>query len=192
MSSDDIAVLMPDASKRDLEVGRRYLGRVNNIAEYGVFVDLTPDLSEGGSDLSGLVHERNLPATASPRDFTVGERCVVELDEFRENGDIALEMHYSESAGAKSGPIPEDDHFSNSAVATPGVTLEDVMDEVRALAGAVEGLSPADLDDDDLGAQAVEVVTSLHADEGYEATYLTKDLSGGGAKVVVEFEERGG
>ncbi|QLH77703.1 S1 RNA-binding domain-containing protein [Halosimplex rubrum] len=58
--------------------GDLYLAEVNGVVEYGVFVDLS-------DDVSGLVHASNLIGT-----YEVGDELVVELEEVRENGDIAF------------------------------------------------------------------------------------------------------
>ncbi|WP_226010360.1 DHH family phosphoesterase [Halomicrobium salinisoli] len=62
----------------DVEEGELYVGAVNGVVEYGVFVDLS-------DELSGLVHASNLEG-----DYDVGDEVVVELAEVRENGDVSF------------------------------------------------------------------------------------------------------
>jgi RecJ-like exonuclease len=63
----------------DVEEGSYYAGTVNGVVEYGIFVDLS-------DELSGLVHDSNLVG-----EYEVGDELVVELAEVRENGDVAFE-----------------------------------------------------------------------------------------------------
>ncbi|MFB6308227.1 MAG: DHH family phosphoesterase [Haloarculaceae archaeon] len=63
----------------DLDEGKRYLGTVNGVVDYGVFVDLS-------TSVSGLVHESNLTES-----YDVGDELVVELVEVREDGDLSFE-----------------------------------------------------------------------------------------------------
>ena len=51
---------------------------MNGVVDYGVFVDLS-------DDVSGLVHESNLEA-----DPAVGDELVVELVEIRDDGDLGF------------------------------------------------------------------------------------------------------
>jgi len=61
-----------------VESGEYYLGTVNGVVKYGVFVDVS-------DEVSGLVHSSNLQGT-----YEVGDQLVVELDEVREDGDVAF------------------------------------------------------------------------------------------------------
>jgi RecJ-like exonuclease len=72
--------LAPDSTIDDVEADTQYLGTVNGVVDYGVFVDLS-------DAVSGLVHESNLD-----RSYEVGDELVVELDQIRENGDVAFEV----------------------------------------------------------------------------------------------------
>ncbi|MDL5360524.1 DHH family phosphoesterase [Halalkalicoccus sp. NIPERK01] len=63
----------------ELDSDTPYLATVNGVVEYGVFVDLS-------EEVSGLVHE-----SALETDYAVGDRLVVSLEQVRENGDIAFE-----------------------------------------------------------------------------------------------------
>ncbi len=70
--------LAADCTVEDVEDGVPYLAEINGIVEYGIFVDLS-------DSVSGLVHESVLEGT-----FRVGEEIVVELEDVRENGDMAF------------------------------------------------------------------------------------------------------
>ena len=73
-----VVELPADADVGDLERGTYYRGRVNGVVPYGVFVDLS-------EEVSGLIHESNLES-----DPAVGDELVVELETVRENGDVSL------------------------------------------------------------------------------------------------------
>jgi RecJ-like exonuclease len=70
---------LADACTADaLEEGNHYHATVNGVVEYGVFVDVS-------GEVSGLVHDSGLRG-----DHDVGDELVVELIEVRENGDLAF------------------------------------------------------------------------------------------------------
>ena len=70
---------LADACTADaLEEGNHYHATVNGVVEYGVFVDVS-------GEVSGLVHDSELRG-----DPDVGDELVVELIEVRENGDLAF------------------------------------------------------------------------------------------------------
>ncbi len=68
--------LAANCTLADLEEGNRYHATVNGVMDYGVFVDVS-------EQLSGLVHSSNLVGT-----YDVGEDLIVELAEIREDGDL--------------------------------------------------------------------------------------------------------
>jgi RecJ-like exonuclease len=70
--------LDPRCGREAVESGALYHGTVNGIVDYGVFVDVS-------DQVSGLVHESNLLA-----DYDVGDKLIVELDEERQNGDLSF------------------------------------------------------------------------------------------------------
>ncbi|MBO4248531.1 RecJ like exonuclease [Halomicrobium sp. IBSBa] len=85
----------------DVEEGSCYVGTVNGVVEYGVFVDLS-------EELSGLVHDSNLVG-----DYDVGDELVVELAQVRENGDVSFEEvqfadYTTESVGRGSDAVVDD------------------------------------------------------------------------------------
>jgi RecJ-like exonuclease len=70
--------LAPGCTVEDVEVGEYYHATVNGIVDYGVFVDLS-------QEVSGLVHSSNLRG-----EYDVGDDLIVELLEVRENGDLSF------------------------------------------------------------------------------------------------------
>jgi RecJ-like exonuclease len=70
--------LAPDCTIEDVTVGDYYHAAVNGVVAYGVFVDVS-------DDVSGLVHESNLDGA-----YDVGDRLLVRLEEIRDNGDVAF------------------------------------------------------------------------------------------------------
>ena len=71
--------LSPEATIDDVEEDTPYLGRVNGVVDYGVFVDLS-------DAVSGLVHE----STLGEASYDVGDELVVELDRIRDDGDVGF------------------------------------------------------------------------------------------------------
>jgi RecJ-like exonuclease len=71
--------LAPDCTDEDIEVGSLYHAVVNGVVDYGVFVDIS-------DNVSGLIHESNLD-----NEYEVDDRLIVELTDVRENGDIAFD-----------------------------------------------------------------------------------------------------
>lgn len=78
---DTLYALDAQCTLDDLDSDRAYLGEVNGVVDYGVFVDLS-------DSVAGLVHESNLQGT-----YSVGDNIVVSVEEIHENGDIALQEH---------------------------------------------------------------------------------------------------
>lgn len=70
--------LAPDCTTDDLEEDAAYIGTVDGIVDYGMFVRLAPGVS-------GLAHESEYTGA-----FEVGEEVVVRLLEIRENGDLSF------------------------------------------------------------------------------------------------------
>jgi RecJ-like exonuclease len=70
--------LAPACTLDETEPDQNYHAVVNGVVEYGIFVDVS-------DEVSGLVHESNLDRT-----YEVGDRLIVHLDEVKDNGDIAF------------------------------------------------------------------------------------------------------
>lgn len=111
--------LEPDAHEGEVKRDTTYLSKVTNVVEYGVFVSLTPSY---GSDITGLVHQTNLPPSTDPGEYEPGDRIVVELGERKEDGDLAFLGLYSPDADG-SGPDMVDLQRS----------LADIREDVEAL-----------------------------------------------------------
>lgn len=77
-AEDAVYVFPPDGDEDAVVPERPYRGTVNGVVEYGVFVDLGPDLS-------GLVHSSNLRG-----DYDVGDSIAVVLEDRRDNGDLSF------------------------------------------------------------------------------------------------------
>ena len=88
--------LDPDCTAADVEKGRAYRSEINGVVEYGVFVDLS-------ESVSGLVHESVLEGT-----YRVGQELVVELEEVRENGDMAFRPVDVDLEAADVRSVPHD------------------------------------------------------------------------------------
>ncbi len=115
--------LDPNCDFEYVSEGDLYLAEVNGVVEYGVFVDLS-------DDVSGLVHASNLLGT-----YEVGDELVVELEEVRENGDLAFDEVDLPDYEVES--VSRDSH----AVADLGdvvgesVTLEGVVVQIKQTGG---------------------------------------------------------
>jgi len=77
--------LDPRCGREAVESGALYHATVNGVVDYGVFVDVS-------DQVSGLVHESNLFAS-----YDVGDKLIVELDDERENGDLSFVERAPES-----------------------------------------------------------------------------------------------
>ncbi|MFC3956947.1 DHH family phosphoesterase [Halovivax cerinus] len=70
--------LDPSCPPDEVEPETPYLAEINGIVDYGIFVDLS-------DNVSGLVHESVLEGT-----YRVGDELVVELEAVREDGDLSF------------------------------------------------------------------------------------------------------
>jgi RecJ-like exonuclease len=131
--------LAPDCTVDDVEVGSYYHAVVNGVVDYGVFVDIS-------DNVSGLVHESNLNDS-----YDVGDRLVVELSDVRENGDLAFVAadvedyqtetvdHEPERTSIEQLRTGEDVHIEGAVVQikqTGGPTIFHVSDESGIVACA--------------------------------------------------------
>ena len=72
------------ASERSIQSDVLYIGTINNVREYGVFVSLTKPYTS--SDVTGLVHKSNFPLARTTDDYQAGDRVFIELQEHAEKG----------------------------------------------------------------------------------------------------------
>mgnify|MGYP006294540703 CR=1 FL=1 len=173
----EAATILPDqALEDDLAFETSYLARVQNTADYGVFVNLTP---EHGSDISGLVHQSRLPMPTRPEDYDPGDRLVVELEARKDNGDLA----FTALAGEVSGLSARSDE---TVVAGRGATAR------RGQQGPARSADP----DDDAPAPSLlaepvaEVLATIRAarDRGDTVAGARVERTAEGLTVEVTFE----
>ena len=112
--------LDPRCDREAVEAGELYHATVNGVVEYGVFVDIS-------DQVSGLVHESNLLGT-----YEVGDKLIVELDDERENGDLSFVERAPET-------------YTTEAIEYgAGTTVSDLSEHVGStvhLEGAVVGIN---------------------------------------------------
>ncbi|SDJ48615.1 RecJ-like exonuclease [Halovenus aranensis] len=100
----------------DIDSGEKYVGTVNGVVEYGVFVDLS-------ESVSGLVHSSNLIGS-----YDVGDEVIVELAEVRPDGDVSFtEVQLADYVREQVGPGQE----------VTGETLPDAVGDEVHLDGKV-------------------------------------------------------
>ena len=108
----------------DVEKDTRYHATVNGVVEYGVFVDLS-------EEVSGLVHTSNLVES-----YEVGEELIVELDDVRENGDVSfVEVQVAEYETAPVGPGTRATANGFADLAGERVHLEGQVVQIKQTAG---------------------------------------------------------
>lgn len=119
-----VYALGPRATPDDLDAGEWYLGEINGVVPYGVFVELN-------DQISGLVHESNLP-----RDYVVGEEIIVSLESIKPNGDIAFDA--AELTAFEVIPFETEvdtQMISELTVDQDTVTIEGRIDQIDQTAG---------------------------------------------------------
>jgi len=110
----------------DIEEGALYVATVNGVVEYGVFVDLS-------ENVSGLVHESKLDDT-----YEVGDEIVVELVEIRDNGDLGFEDVDADPDGVVRTEVTHGDHAEVASLADrtgDAVYLEGDVVQIKQTAG---------------------------------------------------------
>ncbi|QGN07501.1 S1 RNA-binding domain-containing protein [Halorhabdus sp. CBA1104] len=126
-SADDRPVvydLDPRCPFEDVEEGAMYHATVNGVVEYGVFVDLS-------EEVSGLVHESNLQGS-----YGTGEKLIVELETVRENGDLAFAER--RPTDYRTVAVDHDDGINGDDLATQvgeSVRLDGAVVQVRQTGG---------------------------------------------------------
>jgi len=115
--------LADNCDMEHVSAGELYIGTVNGVVEYGVFVDLS-------AEVSGLVHESNLHGS-----YEVGDELVVELDEVRDNGDVAFaEVDVGEYDRQRVEPDTHDVAALADAIGE-SVTLEGSVVQIKQTGG---------------------------------------------------------
>jgi len=100
----------------DVEEGAHYRATVNGVVDYGVFVDIS-------EEVSGLVHASNLLG-----DYEVGDQLVVELATVHEDGDLGFEE--IRVTGYETRPVGRGDRLTMAG-------LPDATGEVGHIEGRV-------------------------------------------------------
>ncbi|MFB6150344.1 MAG: DHH family phosphoesterase [Haloarculaceae archaeon] len=102
-----------------------YLATVNGVVDYGVFVDLS-------DEVSGLVHESNLSGA-----YEVGDEFVVELEEVRDDGDLAFAEVAADPGTFAVERVEPDSHDVGRLASAVGesVTLEGVVVQTKQTDG---------------------------------------------------------
>ncbi|QZX99497.1 DHH family phosphoesterase [Halobaculum rubrum] len=118
--------LDPACTRSDVDVGARYRAEVNGVVDYGVFVDVS-------EDVSGLLHESNLDGET----FAVGDEVVVVLEELKENGDVSFDLADVALADANVLAVEYEPEITTIGDATVGdsVTVEGEITQIKQTGG---------------------------------------------------------
>ncbi|GAA0258269.1 DHH family phosphoesterase [Halobaculum roseum] len=118
--------LDPACTLADVDVGARYRAEVNGVVDYGVFVDIS-------EDVSGLLHESNLDGET----FAVGDELVVLLEELKENGDVSFDLADVDLGEANVLAVEHEPEIVAIADATVGdaVTVEGEISQIKQTGG---------------------------------------------------------
>ncbi len=108
----------------DVEPGAYYRATVNGTVEYGVFVDVS-------ENVSGLIHESELEDDS----FEVGKDLVVEVQEVKENGDISFSPAALDSYTTVTVAHEPDVTSTEAVVPGENVTLEGEVVQVKQTGG---------------------------------------------------------
>jgi RecJ-like exonuclease len=84
------------SNPHDLEPGRFYKGSVDGFADFGVFVDLSPQVT-------GLLHRSELDRRLESLDWDAGDEVFVQVKNVRDNGDVDLAWSIRQSASEFRG-----------------------------------------------------------------------------------------
>ncbi|MXR42740.1 S1 RNA-binding domain-containing protein [Halobaculum sp. WSA2] len=118
--------LDPACTLSDVDVGARYRAEVNGVVDYGVFVDVS-------ENVSGLLHESNLDG----RTFAVGDELVVVLEELKENGDVSFDLADVDLDEANVLAVEHEPEITTIGDATVGdsVTVEGEITQIKQTGG---------------------------------------------------------
>ena len=116
--------LAPDCTIDDLEERTYYHATVNGVVEYGVFVDVS-------ENVSGLVHTSNLVGT-----YDVGEELTVELSEVREDGDVSFaEVSLDEYNSVSVGPGEQTSMSNLADLSGEQAHIEGIIVQIKQTGG---------------------------------------------------------
>ena len=119
-----VKALEAHASVDDLEFGTPYRGIVNGVVPYGIFVDLT-------DEISGLVHDSKLD-----KEYHFEEEVVVTVEEIQENGDIALDVvPHEEYEVIPAGTTIDVTAIKAITAGQTGVTIEGKVVQIKQTGG---------------------------------------------------------
>jgi len=128
-TQDVVYDLSADCTSSDVSTGEYFHATVNGIVPYGIFVDIS-------EELSGLIHESDLSGA-----YEVGDELVVELIEVREDGDLSFAP--VESLGEDAGEF--DEFEAAQSAQTPFETVERDHEYERTAIGTLEERTGADV-----------------------------------------------
>lgn len=112
------------ATVADLVDDHWYVGEINGVVPYGVFVDLN-------ERISGLIHESNLS-----RDYEVGEEVIVTLESIQPNGDVAFEAgEFEDFERVPFDPEPDPTPIGEISVDAGTVTVEGRITQINQTGG---------------------------------------------------------
>lgn len=87
----------------DLTPDRFYRGKIDGIADFGVFVSL-------GDNVTGLLHHSKLERRLESYDWEPGDDLIVQVTEVRDNGDVDLDWSIRQSPREFRGHGVDDPH----------------------------------------------------------------------------------
>lgn len=171
---DDAVRLDPETAKGEIQFDQPYKGRVQNVTEYGIFVQLT---ARTGTDIAGLVHETELPPRTNLNDFAPGDDIIVELLDRLGDGDLSLRGLAAPTLDRdKRRAIPDGDYGQMQGdqqhVEPPAAAVAAVDDAPGAITQPFE--------------EAISTLTWLRQ-SGYDAPRFTVSRQEGGDRVVLQF-----
>ncbi|AUX08607.1 archaea-specific RecJ-like exonuclease [Halalkaliarchaeum desulfuricum] len=122
-SAPTVYDLSPNCTLEDVSEGAYYHAVVNGVVDYGVFVDVS-------DVVSGLIHESNLDER-----YEVGDRLIVELEEVRENGDVAFDV--VDPDDYRTEAIEHEPEITDVEMLSPGaeVTIEGLVVQIKQTDG---------------------------------------------------------
>lgn len=119
-----VKALEAHATINDLDFETAYRGTVNAVVPYGIFVDLT-------DDISGLVHESKLS-----KEYHFDEEVVVTVEEIQDNGDIALDIVEFDAYDVEpAGTTVSVTSLADVSAGLTGITIEGRVVQIKQTGG---------------------------------------------------------